>query len=106
MGLRKQLRLKREKDFQRTLKGKVRETRNLRIFSVDNSLEHPRFGIIVSKKVAKKAVKRNRIKRIIREAIRLNMQVFPKKDFVIIVKRDISELKRQDMERELCSRRL
>lgn len=55
----------------------------------------------VSRKVGN-SVKRNRIKRILREFFRLNKDEFPvSHDIVIIVKKNISSLKYQDVCREL-----
>lgn len=53
-----------------------------------------RTKIVVSKKVAAKAVDRNRIKRIIKEALTRSKQ---KGSFVFIVKTNIRDLKTQDM---------
>lgn len=46
----------------------------------------PRFTVIVSTKVSKKAVDRNRLKRLLREVIRLQLSKFRGGDYVIIVK--------------------
>src|SRR6185369_15398573 len=46
----------------------------------------PRFTLIVSTKVSKRAVERNRIKRIVRESIRNSVRQFRNGDYVIIVK--------------------
>ena len=45
--------------------------------TIPNNLDIQRFAVLVSKKVSKKAVKRNRIKRVIREAIKTNASLFP-----------------------------
>jgi ribonuclease P protein component len=45
-----------------------------------------RFTVVVSTKVSKKAVARNRLKRIIREYIRKNLQRFKNGDYVVILK--------------------
>lgn len=50
-----------------------------------------RFGIIISKKVEKSAVKRNLLKRIARNFIRTNLANFtPGYDFILIVKPSLS----------------
>ena len=56
-------------------------------------------AVVVSKKIAKKAVDRNRIKRIISEA--LTQMIVPNLDLVIIVKENISNLKTADIKFEL-----
>ncbi len=45
-----------------------------------------RFTVVVSVKVSKRAVVRNRIKRLVREFIRLNMDSFPTGDYVVTAK--------------------
>lgn len=46
----------------------------------------PRFTVTVTTRVAKRAVARNRVKRVLREAIRLHLRRFLPGDYVIIVK--------------------
>lgn len=57
-----------------------------------------KLTVVVSKKVAKKAVDRNRIRRIIKEAVR---QLNYRKGLVIIVKNNIADLKTQEITRKL-----
>lgn len=49
-----------------------------------NGLGHPRLGLSVGKKIWKSAVKRNRIRRVFREAFRLSAKDLPPLDFVLI----------------------
>lgn len=66
-----------------------------------NDKEVRRLGITVTKK-AGNAVKRNRIKRLIREFFRLNKCLFPAGyDVIIMAKRNMPSLKYQEVHREL-----
>ena len=57
-------------------KGEMKATE---LFSVVwmKKTENRAFGAIISKKISKKAVFRNQIKRRLMEAVRLNMDIFP-----------------------------
>lgn len=54
--------------------------------SVDNTLGHARLGLIVSKKVAKRANKRNYMKRVIRDWFRHHKHQLPTQDFIVRVR--------------------
>ena len=51
-----------------------------------NQLGHARIGLAVSRRVSKKAVQRNRIKRIIRESFRHHRHLLGAVDYVVIAK--------------------
>lgn len=53
--------------------GKVFRTKDLTLVCAKNVRKHQRFAVVVSKKVLKTAVGRNRIRRRIYEAIRLEL---------------------------------
>ena len=51
-----------------------------------NELGHPRIGLAVSRRVSKKAVERNRVKRIVRESFRRHQHQLGAVDYVMIAK--------------------
>jgi len=72
--LAKKNRLKRKKDFKLILKeGKMFKEDFLILKFVKNNLNQSRFGIIVSQKISKKAILRNKVKRRIRESIKMEL---------------------------------
>ncbi|HIE59392.1 MAG TPA: ribonuclease P protein component [Hydrogenothermaceae bacterium] len=66
-------------------KGNKFYTKHLIFLYQKNSLGFPRFSFIISKKISKKAVVRNRIKRIIKEAVRLNTEKLKDLSFDIVI---------------------
>ncbi|WP_176372174.1 ribonuclease P protein component [Halomonas citrativorans] len=62
---------------------------------------HPRIGLIVSKKNAKRAVDRNRFKRLVRESARLRQDHLPSMDIVILAKRGVQDIDNETLNRQL-----
>lgn len=69
------------------------------IYNKENIYEHPRFAISIGKKYGS-SVKRNKIKRQIRYALRQIENMQPK-DYVIVVRPNASELSYQEIEKNL-----
>lgn len=87
-GFSKQYRLLKTDDFSSVFALKNRRSRDLLQVSqsADNALGHPRLGLVVSKKTAKRAHDRNYMKRVIRDWFRLNQHQLPPHDFVVRVR--------------------
>jgi ribonuclease P protein component len=88
--------------------GVWKSSKHYTIITCTNAQGAKRLGITVTKK-AGNAVKRNRIKRLIREFFRLNKALFPAgQDFVIMAKRNMPPLTYSEAcgeLRELCTRK-
>jgi ribonuclease P protein component len=104
--LKKDYRLRKKKDFDSVFsnKGSFVSQDFLSMKTVPNELPLSRFGFIVSNKVSKSAVRRNRIKRLLREAIRLHQaQVPPGFDAAILVRADVSAQKLEAVDKAVDS---
>jgi ribonuclease P protein component len=81
--------------------GRRVNTKNFTVIFKENGLGYPRYGHVVSRRVSRSAVKRNRIKRVLREFFRHNKSSLDSFDIVIIVKRDVSESHYSSIKEEL-----
>lgn len=85
-------------------KGRNFSTANLVLKVFNNKLENPRFGLMVSNKVDKRAVIRNRIRRQIRELLRLRINEFKEKyDCLFVVQKGTVNLTRDQLQKEVLS---
>lgn len=100
-------RLIKDKEFNRVFNppaggGKANYDKIVGIRVIKNNLEINRFGILISVKVSKKSVIRNKIKRQIRGVIRLEMDKLRSGcDFVIICLPEIAGKKYEEIEKSI-----
>ena len=81
--------------------GQRHHTKHFIVILTQNGLGSNRLGITVSKKTGS-AVKRNRVKRLIREFFRLNRLYFPQGyDILIVAKKDASYCHLREIKEEL-----
>lgn len=91
--------LKSPNQFQTVYKtGKRYDSRYMTVFVLGNAADSDRFGLTASRRVAKKAVDRNRMKRLLREAVRsvssdTDAARSAQYDFVINAKRSLLAIK-------------
>ena len=83
--------------------GKTVRSSNMSLVFVPNTRGFTRVAVVVSKKVMKSAVGRNRIRRRVYEAIRINFDDVPKKmDYIFVVfSKDVAKMKFGDLEKKL-----
>ncbi|MCG6864218.1 MAG: ribonuclease P protein component [Thiogranum sp.] len=75
--------------------------RLITVLAAANGLDHARLGMVVSIKAAGNAVKRNRVKRLIRESFRLQQGMLAGEDLVVLVRPGISIRSNQQINRTL-----
>lgn len=94
----RELRLLTPDDFQPVFKNAIPAVSpHLTLLARKNSLDHPRIGMAIPKKHIKRAVGRNRIRRIVREQFRLQQHQLPAIDIVVIAKAGIADLSNQEI---------
>lgn len=96
-------RLRRRSEFSALFQsGKRIHSEYLTVILSTNSSGMRRLGLVVGKKVGKAAVRRNRMKRLLREFFRLNKHRLPaSQDILIVARKDFSFMKYRDLCHEL-----
>jgi ribonuclease P protein component len=92
-------RLVKSSEYQRVFGDKAQRISGggLSILARGNHLDHPRLGIVVSSRVARTAVARNRIKRLVRESFRLQQARLKGWDVVVIARPDVVKQTNQEL---------
>lgn len=91
-GFSRRVRLTEPADYQRVFKHCRCKATNrwLTLLATHNPLEHPRLGLAISRKVARHAVARNRIKRVVRESFRHRQAELGSLDIVVLGRNDVA----------------
>ncbi len=98
----KKIRLRRNQDYKKVYaKGKPFKNRNFVLIVMFNRLNHPRVGFSITKKMGN-AVIRNRLKRKLREIVRLNRTKITKPmDYIVIPRQNTLDLDYLKLESQL-----
>lgn len=96
--------LRNSRQYRRVIEGGSREIlENIAVYRIPNQSEATRIGISVTRKLGK-SVQRNRIKRLLREAIRRNASLLPKgEDIVVVARRGCGDADLAELENEIRS---
>lgn len=93
-GLSPDCRLRKSADFEAVFKENTFRVSNryMLLLAKENNLPYPRLGMVVAKKNVSKAVRRNRIKRSLRESFRYNRSQLTGYDLVVLCRSGIDKL--------------
>nr|WP_267955408.1 ribonuclease P protein component [Halomonas ethanolica] len=102
-GFPKQLRLLTAGDYRNVFDHAALKVhgKGLMALACPNGLDHPRLGLVISKKNVRRAVDRNCLKRVARESLRLRQGSLPAVDIVLLARRGASELDKATLHRQL-----
>ena len=77
--------------------GSVSKSPYFMVKTKENTYTYPRFAVVVSKKISKKAVERNYIRRRFFHAIEDNVATFGSKDYIFILNSSVKDLQYKDI---------
>ncbi|MCK5818194.1 MAG: ribonuclease P protein component [Psychromonas sp.] len=98
----RELRLLTPLDFQAVFKNAVPAVSpHITLLGKQNNFNHPRLGMAIPKKHIKRAVGRNRIRRVVKELFRHQQHSLPAIDVVVIAKKGIADLSNQELNKIL-----
>ena len=84
-------RVKQSKDFEIAFRRKGLANKWFTIHVANSQHEFARLGLVISKRVIAKSVYRNRAKRLIREIFRNNALSLPPMDFIVRIRRNLTD---------------
>ncbi len=101
-GLPRDARIRRAADFAalRVPGGRLNSP-SFRLRYIRSPMDHARLGLAVSRRVSKRAVERNRIKRAVRESFRRARLAMPAVDILVIARHDAVALSGAELMAEL-----
>lgn len=98
----KELKIRKSSDYEEIFSANKRlRSKHFDILYVKNSLGYSRAGLVVGKKNVRSAVKRNRIKRVVREVFRNNKSLFDSLDVIFLAKKGSESLNYSNAKREI-----
>ena len=98
----RELRLLRPAEFKQVFANACRiGTKHLTMLAVRNRFGHPRLGMAISKKNVRRAVKRNLVKRQLRESFRLHQNIIGDFDVVVLARSGIEILDRHELRKQV-----
>jgi ribonuclease P protein component len=84
------LRLKKAADFKKVFANPIKSAdRYFTLLATPIDCTNPRLGLAISKKIIRKAVHRNAVKRIVRESFRLQQHIMSPIDVVVLARKEV-----------------
>lgn len=97
-----QLRLKKAAEFKKVFTNPAKSTdRYFTLLAVRNDFGFPRVGLAIAKKIIRKAVDRNLIKRTVRESFRLQQHSMACIDIVVMARKEALDAKPDALRKSL-----
>jgi len=95
--------LKRRSDFEVVKeKGRLYQSPLFGMLVMNQNVGGVKFGFLISKRISKRAVDRNRIRRLMAEAVRFNLKEIDKKVWLVfLVKKKMLSVKQDEVKREM-----